>query len=90
MTVTLDFPPNVETYIIQEAQREKTSVSDYITRRVSETVSVESVEEEKRQRSLRLLDSLLEIGDEEEQRETFEYLKQAMDEDRLSDRKRFK
>jgi hypothetical protein len=87
MTVTLDFPPNVETFIIQEAKREKTSVADYLTRHISETVSAKEAE---RQRKIALLDQLLEIGDEEEQRETFEVLKKAINEDRFSDRKRSK
>ncbi len=38
--------------------------------------------------ALRMLDSLDEY-DEEEQRETLEYLKRVLDEDRLSDRKLF-
>ena len=38
---------------------------------------------------LRLLRSWRENGDQDEQRETWEYLKQALDEDRLSDRKLF-
>jgi len=40
------------------------------------------------QETVRSLKSLLE-GDEEEQRETFEYLKQALDEDRPSNRRLF-
>lgn len=87
MTVTLDLPPDVEIYVVKEAERQKTSVSDYITRRVSETASIEKAE---RERKVALLDQLLEIGDEDEQRETFEFLKQAIDEDRLSNKKRFK
>ena len=88
MTVTLNFLPEVETYIVKESERQRTSVSDYITRHFSETASIE--EKAERARKVALLDQLLEIGDEEEQRETFEFLKQAIDEDRLSDRKRFK
>jgi hypothetical protein len=38
-------------------------------------------------RSLKALD---EIGDEQEQRETLEFLIKAIDEDRLSDRRRFR
>jgi hypothetical protein len=41
------------------------------------------------QSALRSLKTLLE-GDEEEQRETFAYLKEALDEDRPSERKLFK
>ena len=43
---------------------------------------------EERERILRALDTLLE-GDEEEQRETFAFLKKALDEDRPSYRKLF-
>ena len=43
---------------------------------------------EERERILRTLDALLE-GDEEEQRETFAFLKKALDEDRPSYRKLF-
>ena len=45
-------------------------------------------EEQKRKELLRLLQSLLE-EDEKEQIETLSYLKQALDEDRLSDRELF-
>jgi hypothetical protein len=44
---------------------------------------------EKNQSAISLLDSWLN-DDEKEQKETFEYLKKALDEDRLSDRKLFK
>jgi excisionase family DNA binding protein len=43
----------------------------------------------KNQAAIELLDSWLVEGDEEEQRETWEYLKKALDEDRLSNRKLF-
>jgi len=46
------------------------------------------LELEERERILRALDSLLE-GDEEEQRETFAFLKKALDEDRPSYRRLF-
>ncbi len=44
---------------------------------------------EKNKDAIMLLDSWLN-DDEKEQKETFEYLKKALDEDRLSDRKLFK
>jgi hypothetical protein len=50
-------------------------------------------EEEQRryiEEALRGLDALLDIGDEEEQTATFEVLRKALDEDRLSYRKRFR
>ena len=37
----------------------------------------------------RLADSVEEIGDDDEQRETLDYLVRVVDEDRLSDRPRF-
>jgi hypothetical protein len=40
--------------------------------------------------AIRALDSLDEIGDEEEQRATFEALMAAIDEEPLSNRKRFR
>jgi excisionase family DNA binding protein len=43
----------------------------------------------KNQAAIELLRSWREEGDEQEQRETWEYLKKALDEDRLSDRKLF-
>ncbi len=39
--------------------------------------------------ALQALDSLEDMGDEEEQRETFAYLARAVNEDRLSERPRF-
>jgi hypothetical protein len=45
--------------------------------------------EEKAEALKELLRQWREEGDPEEQRETFEALKKAVDEDRLSDRKRF-
>jgi hypothetical protein len=39
--------------------------------------------------ALQALDSLEDMGDEEEQKETFAYLAQAVNEDRLSERRRF-
>jgi hypothetical protein len=43
----------------------------------------------KNQALIKWLDKWREEGDEEEQRETFEYLKKVLDEDRLSDRPLF-
>jgi hypothetical protein len=41
-------------------------------------------------RALAALDAIMEIGDDAEQRETLEYLMRVVDEDRLSDRPRFR
>ena len=50
-------------------------------------------EEEIRARNeeaIRALDALDDMGDEDEQRETLDFLIKAIDEDRLSDRRRFR
>ncbi len=44
----------------------------------------------KNKKAIELLDSWIEKGDEQEQKETWEYLKKELDENRLSDRKFFK
>ena len=44
---------------------------------------------QKRQAAVELLTSWLGDGDEQEQREAWEYLRRVLDEDRLSDRKLF-
>jgi hypothetical protein len=54
--------------------------------------AVPLIEEEIRQRNsvaMAALEALEEIGDEVEQRETLDYLRQVVDEDRLSSRPRF-
>ncbi len=43
----------------------------------------------KNQKAIDLLDSWIEDGNEQEQTETWEYLKKELDENRLSDRKFF-
>ena len=57
--------------------------------RVSSQALPPEEENSKRERSLALLRSVADIGEEAEQQETFTYLQSAIDEDRLSDRKRF-
>lgn len=51
--------------------------------------AVEPAEAARRERALALLGTLDQIGDEQEQQETFAYLKTAVNQDRLSDRDRF-
>lgn len=55
---------------------------------VVEDVMDSPLEVEERERILRALDALLE-GDEKEQKETFAFLKKALDDDRPSYRKLF-
>ena len=63
---------------------EKTTRSDNMTQQSSEV----SDQQARIQEMVRSLRTLLE-GDEQEQRQTFEYLKQVLDEDRPSTRRLF-
>ena len=88
MTITLNLAPNIEKRVQTEAARQSLAVEDYLLQLVESTVPDEAAIA-RRDQMLILLRSVATIGDEEEQRETFEYLKAAVNEDRLSDRKRF-
>jgi hypothetical protein len=44
---------------------------------------------ERNELALAALEAILEIGDDDEQRETLDYLRRVVDEDRMSDRPRF-
>jgi hypothetical protein len=88
MTITLDLPPDIATRVQTEAAKQSVAVEQYLLRLVERAVPED--EAARRERSLKLLRSVADIGDAAEQRETFEYLKTAVDEDRLSERARFK
>jgi tetratricopeptide (TPR) repeat protein len=70
-----------------EDQVARASFDSMIADRYS-SMAEDGAKEQRTREGLRLLGSLLE-GDDEEQRETFAFLKQALEEDRLSNRKRF-
>ena len=88
MTVVFDLPPDGDQRAREEAACASVPFEEHLRSVVSPAV-LPDAEAAKRERSLTLIDSLTEIGDAEEQKETFEYLKAAIDEDRLSYRKRF-
>lgn len=88
MTVTLDLPPDIETRVQEEAARRSLPVEEYLLWLVTGAMLPEE-EAERRRRTLERLRSAGDIGDEEEQRETFSYLKAAVEADRLSERPRF-
>lgn len=100
MTVILDLPPEVGDQAQAQAARQQVPLNDYLARIVADVVSSseasaahngapDSAEAARRERSLALLGTLNQIGDEQEQRETFAYLQTAVNADRLSDRDRF-
>jgi plasmid stability protein len=81
MTLTLDLTPEEEERLRVLAARQGVAAEEYVLRAVKPLLSPED-----RKEKVAALRSLLE-DDEEEQRETGEYLLRALDEDRLSDRK---
>ncbi|MEP6757054.1 MAG: hypothetical protein ABJA67_16225 [Chthonomonadales bacterium] len=87
MTVTLNLPPHVQARVQAEAAKYRVPVEEYLLNLVSR--SIPGTEDVQRARSLALLASVDDLGDEDEQRETFEYLKAKIDGDRLSERNRF-
>lgn len=66
------------THIVAEPSSESISDAEWRSRQI-----------ERNQAAIRLLESSLVEGDSDEQRETWEWLRKALDEDRLSDRKLF-
>ena len=88
MTITVNLPPQAEAKVQAEAARQQITPEAYVAHLVNAALPEEEADA-KRERSLALLRSVADIGDEEEQRETFATLQTAIDEDRLSDRKRF-
>ena len=85
MTLTLSLPPELEERLQHEADRQGVP-ADALTLRL---LDQHLPSRDSRAELVELLQSWIEDGDAEEQRETGEYLRQALDEDRLSDRSLF-
>jgi hypothetical protein len=83
--------PSIETLIqeIQQTPSDQWAHLLEILRVFRQSVSPEPQSPPVNQAAIDLLRSWREDDDEEEQRETWEFLKQALDEDRLSDRPLF-
>lgn len=85
MTVTLQLSDELQDRLAAEAARRKMSVEE-----LSLQVLDHAVAPRERQRdAIALLQSWIDDGDEQEQRETGDFLIKALDEDRLSNRKLF-
>jgi hypothetical protein len=86
MTLTLNLPPELEQYLLQEAERQGLSVEAMSLQLLAKSLQLS----QKQAEAVEMLQSWIE-GEEdvEEQQETGEYLVQVLDEDRLSDRKLF-
>ncbi len=85
MTLTLNIPPEIEKQLDRKAREQGLSIEAYALQLLSESISVQ----EKSTKLVNLLQSWIDEDDAAEQQETGEYLIQALDEDRLSDRKLF-
>ena len=85
MTLTLTLTPEIEQYLTQTARQQGLSTEGYALQLLIEHILLK----QKQAKSIALLQSWMDEEDAEEQQETGEYLIQALDEDRLSDRKLF-
>jgi predicted transcriptional regulator len=85
LTLTLD--PELEQRLQREASCQGLSPQQYAVQALEEHVS--QADRERREKAVALVQSWIDEGDEEEQKETGEYLIRVLDEDRLSDRKLF-
>ena len=90
MSVTLTLAGEAEALAFRQAQQNAVPVQDYLTDLLTQAVQERAQKEaERRTNALALIRTLDTTGDEKEQRETFNALREAVNENRLSDRKRF-
>jgi hypothetical protein len=82
MTLTLSLTPEIEQYLTEQAIERGLSTEDYALQLLATAVP----RNEKNSKLANLLQRWIEQDAAEEQRETGDYLIQALDEDRLSDR----
>jgi hypothetical protein len=85
MTLTLTLTREIEQYLTQRAQEQGLSTEAYTLQLLIEHIMLK----QKQTKSVNLLQSWMDEEDAEEQQETGQYLIQALDQDRLSDRQLF-
>ena len=85
MTLTLHLSPELEQRLTQEAKRQGLSLDTYTLQLLDKSLPPKA----HRTELVTLIESWIDEGDPEEQRETGEYLIRALDEDRLADRPLF-
>lgn len=85
MTLTLKLPPDLEHYLIQEANQHGLSVEALALQLLTNSILLK----QKQTEAVTLLQSWIDSEDDEEQQETGQYLIHALDNDRLSERKLF-
>jgi hypothetical protein len=85
MNLTLTLTPEMEQYLVQKSGEQGLSPESYALQLLATVIS----SNEKNAKLVALLQGWIDEEDTEEQRETGEYLIQALDQDRLSDRPLF-
>jgi|GEM_PF-981639 hypothetical protein len=85
MTLTLSLTPEIELYLKQRAEQKGISIEAYTLELLTEHI----FKKQKQASIVNLLESWLDEDDEQEQKQTGEFLIRALDEDRLSKRKLF-
>ena len=85
MTLTLTLPPELEQYLYQQAKQHGLSVEDVTLQLLSESI----LSRQKESEAADILQTWIDDKDVAEQKETGNYLIQALDEDRLSERQLF-
>jgi len=85
MTLTLNLPPELEQYLLQQAEQQGVSVEAMTLQLLTQSLQ----RKQKQAEAVDMLQSWIEDEDIEDQQETGAYLVQVLDEDRLSDRKVF-
>ena len=85
MALILDLPPELEQYLLQEAEQQGLSVEAMTLELLTKSLRLK----QKQAEAVDMLKSWVEDEDIEDQQDTGQYLIQVLDEDRLSDRKLF-
>ncbi|CCI13413.1 conserved hypothetical protein [Microcystis aeruginosa PCC 9806] len=85
MRLTLNLTSEIEQYLSQKATEKGISLEAYVLKLLKDTI----LEQEKQTKLVNLPQSWIDEEDEQEQKETGEYLIEALDQDRLSERPLF-
>ena len=85
MTLSIKLTPELEQRLKQEAQKRRLSADECAL----ELIKAQLPAGDRRAQVVAELQALYDEGDEQDQRETGDFLIKALDEDRLSDRKLF-
>ncbi|MGK7893345.1 MAG: hypothetical protein AB4372_06900 [Xenococcus sp. (in: cyanobacteria)] len=85
MTLTINLPPELEEYLLQEANQQGISIEAVTLQLLTSSI----LNKQKQTEAVNLIQSWIDDEDVEEQQETGQFLIQALDEDRLSERKLF-